>query len=440
MRTDLPGSSRRVKNVRQLLLLESAVPPTGGTFTLTFKGQTTAPIVWNANADTVQSALQTIIGNYRVAVYGGPSPSNPYVVIFLGDMTATVQPFVTRDVSGLTGGSGLVATTRYLTDDDVEMVSIASQPDRVQEIYDGSTLPSQLGTYNYAQAGSMDFTLDSRGSLHMWTNNPAASVSATFFTQNLDLRNLPIEFTVYNPLPYLIKGQFVLSNNTALTPPNTAPGFTIPSGWTSIFFHPSSLTTQTTANMAAIKAIRFYVNAYNYQDGYDPSQQMGIYLDSIGVADREDPVVMIGWDDGLINVYNVAHNIIRQFPAIKHTLFVVKNWVLSGKRSFDGSPTMNLAQLKSLYATGQYLVANHSANHYRFEAGINPNYTGSTAQEQAIRWKPTSGFPTSGTFRVTIPGVGTTVPLPYNATIRQIIPALETLVGVGNVSDRKSVV
>jgi hypothetical protein len=37
--------------------------PTGGTFTLTFQGNTTAPIAYNASAATVVAALEALPGN-----------------------------------------------------------------------------------------------------------------------------------------------------------------------------------------------------------------------------------------------------------------------------------------------------------------------------------------------------------------------------------------
>lgn len=58
--------------------------PTGGNFTLTFNGQTTANIPWNATAAQVQAALEALsnIDPGDVAVTGGPGPGTPYVVTF----------------------------------------------------------------------------------------------------------------------------------------------------------------------------------------------------------------------------------------------------------------------------------------------------------------------------------------------------------------------
>jgi len=70
--------------------------PTGGTFTLTYQGQTTAPIAYNATASAVQSALYalptsstqlTLPGD--AVVTGGPGPATAWVVTFAADLDPT---------------------------------------------------------------------------------------------------------------------------------------------------------------------------------------------------------------------------------------------------------------------------------------------------------------------------------------------------------------
>lgn len=62
--------------------------PTGGTFTLTFRGQTTGTIAYNATAATVQTALEALpsINPGNVTVTGGPGPATPYTVTFTGQL------------------------------------------------------------------------------------------------------------------------------------------------------------------------------------------------------------------------------------------------------------------------------------------------------------------------------------------------------------------
>jgi hypothetical protein len=86
--------------------------PTGGTYTLTFEGQTTGAIAYNAPAHTVQDALEGLdaIGPGNVAVTG--DAGGVYIVSFQGALGAQPLPNLTATPS-LTGGSspGVAITT-----------------------------------------------------------------------------------------------------------------------------------------------------------------------------------------------------------------------------------------------------------------------------------------------------------------------------------------
>jgi phage tail sheath protein FI len=79
--------------------------PTGGTYTLTFAGQTTADIAYNATASAVQAALVALsdIAPGDVVVTG--SGGGPYSTAFQGTYAATNVPPITTDATGLTGGT-----------------------------------------------------------------------------------------------------------------------------------------------------------------------------------------------------------------------------------------------------------------------------------------------------------------------------------------------
>lgn len=80
--------------------------PTGGTFTLTFDGATTAAIAYNATAATVQSALVALsnINTGDVTVTGGPGPATAWVATFAGQYSDENVPAMTA-TSSLTGGT-----------------------------------------------------------------------------------------------------------------------------------------------------------------------------------------------------------------------------------------------------------------------------------------------------------------------------------------------
>jgi hypothetical protein len=77
-----------VGSVNEVQTVTITGTPTGGTFTLTYSGQTTAAIAYNATAAAVDSALEALsnVGAGQVAVTGGPGPGTPYVVTFTGTL------------------------------------------------------------------------------------------------------------------------------------------------------------------------------------------------------------------------------------------------------------------------------------------------------------------------------------------------------------------
>jgi hypothetical protein len=90
--------------------------PTGGTFTLGFKGQNTAPISATATAANIESALEALSGGVLsgtdVTVTGGPLPAAA-VITFGGKYSGSDLPTLTT-TSALTGGTNpavVVGTT-----------------------------------------------------------------------------------------------------------------------------------------------------------------------------------------------------------------------------------------------------------------------------------------------------------------------------------------
>jgi hypothetical protein len=81
--------------------------PTGGTFTLTYDGETTSPIAYNASAAAVDAALEALsnISLGDVTCSGGALPSSPVIVTFTGALAGTDVPEMTANGAGLTGGS-----------------------------------------------------------------------------------------------------------------------------------------------------------------------------------------------------------------------------------------------------------------------------------------------------------------------------------------------
>lgn len=88
--------------------------PTGGTFTLTFDGETTAGIAFDAPSKAVKAALEALsnIGVGDVKVTG--SAGGPYTVEFRGDLSGTNVAQMTA-AGSFTGGSAPAVTVATAT-------------------------------------------------------------------------------------------------------------------------------------------------------------------------------------------------------------------------------------------------------------------------------------------------------------------------------------
>jgi DNA-binding beta-propeller fold protein YncE len=112
-RLALPGEGGAGLNETQLVAIPSPFP-SGGTFTLSFKGQTTAPIAYNRDTNTpdgteVRAALESLstIGTGNVSVIG--YTKRGWWVEFTGVLAKTDVPLISGNPGGLEGGSGAIA-------------------------------------------------------------------------------------------------------------------------------------------------------------------------------------------------------------------------------------------------------------------------------------------------------------------------------------------
>lgn len=89
--------------------------PTGGTFTVTFGGQTTSALAFNAAASAVQTAFLALssVGAGNATVTG--SAGGPYTITFTGTLAKSPQATVTASGASLTGGTSPGVTPASLT-------------------------------------------------------------------------------------------------------------------------------------------------------------------------------------------------------------------------------------------------------------------------------------------------------------------------------------
>ncbi len=103
--------------------------PTGGTFTLTFGGQTTSGIAYNASAATVQTAVQALasVGSGNALVTA--APGGGWQVRFAGTLAGKYAAKLTVGGAGLTGGtSPAVAVAVVSAGGDAGRAQTATDP------------------------------------------------------------------------------------------------------------------------------------------------------------------------------------------------------------------------------------------------------------------------------------------------------------------------
>ena len=129
-RLALPGEGEAGRDETQRVAIPSPFP-SGGTFTLEFEGQTTAPIAYNKDTNTpdgpeVQAALEALstIGAGNVSVIG--YAKRGWWVTFTGALAETDVPSIEGHPEGLSGGSGTISVKAL--SDITEPIAYEAEP------------------------------------------------------------------------------------------------------------------------------------------------------------------------------------------------------------------------------------------------------------------------------------------------------------------------
>jgi hypothetical protein len=104
-------------NINDTQTLAETGTPTGGTFTLTFNGQTTAAIAYNATAAQIATAVGALsnVGSGNISGVGGPLSGSNVALTFIGLLASMPQNLMTANAAGLTGGSLPNVTVTHTT-------------------------------------------------------------------------------------------------------------------------------------------------------------------------------------------------------------------------------------------------------------------------------------------------------------------------------------
>lgn len=131
---------------------------TAGTFTLSYLGQTTGAIQWNATAAAVQAALVALstIGAGNVVCSGGPFPGTAVVVTFQGNLGNQAVAALTH-TDALTGGVMTITQTTTgvsITPEPTAQVVVPNQIDLFLDTSSGS-----LGTTRLLRGWTVDWSI-----------------------------------------------------------------------------------------------------------------------------------------------------------------------------------------------------------------------------------------------------------------------------------------
>lgn len=125
-----------------------AVNATGGTFTITYAGQTTAAIAYNATPAVVLLALENLsnipAGALRVTQTVSASPVFTYQIEFGGSLGETDVASVTTGAGSLTGGTAAAVVTTVTAGAAISAISLIPVLPTEISVYAFSTAPASI--------------------------------------------------------------------------------------------------------------------------------------------------------------------------------------------------------------------------------------------------------------------------------------------------------
>jgi hypothetical protein len=167
--------------------------PTGGTFTLTFDGATTANIAYNASAAAVAAALALLpnVGAGNVAGTGGALPGTPVVITFQGALANRDVPQMTA-AHAFTGGTNpAIAVTTTTPGSSIDSGILRAKRGLVLMAANGTGTDDKLVPWDGASAttpvGVLQDTVTFLGNTSPENDAPVAFYEGPGLTFNADV-------------------------------------------------------------------------------------------------------------------------------------------------------------------------------------------------------------------------------------------------------------
>ena len=361
--------------------------PTAGTFTLTFGGQTTAAIPFNATAAQVQSALTAIssIGAGNVTCSAGPLPASSVLISFAGTMAFRSQAPISVGTNGLNAGASpaIAQAGAGALVSDVQTLSLANNP--------------TAGTFTLSFLGQTTPPLP--------FNATAAQVQAALAAlSNIGAGNVSCSS---GPLPGSVTVTFTGGLSSGAQPvlmagPSTLTGATSPAA--------SVASTTTGASAAAVQTLTL-----------------------TGIPTGGTFMLSFGGQTTSAIPFNATSAQVQAALAALSTIGA-GNLNCAGAALPAGPVTMTFA---GTLASGPQPLIGAGTNALTGGTTPAPQIASTTAgvATAAVQTLSVSNNPNAGSFTLTFGGLAT-APIPFNATSAQVQAALAGLatIGAGNVA------
>lgn len=175
--------------------------PTGGTFTVTHEGNTSAAIAYNANAAAVQTALEALpsIGVGNVTVTGGAGPGTPWVAT-LNTLLAGLQGATMTATAAFTGGTTpAIAITNTATGSLTRLLAC----DRFELAFPDVSRPVPVLNANEPSYGyTVDIGYEPTAELRLQHDSASAALMADFRNKQTKLLVLTARGSVIDLLGF----------------------------------------------------------------------------------------------------------------------------------------------------------------------------------------------------------------------------------------------
>ena len=125
----------------------------GGTFTISYDQQTTAPIAFGATATAVQAALRLLpnIGANNITCAGGPLPATPVTITTAGQLSGLDISLMTANGAALTGAAPTIAIAATTPGGMTKLLRVSSAEIAIPDRYGyGFTLNQSDPSYSFA--------------------------------------------------------------------------------------------------------------------------------------------------------------------------------------------------------------------------------------------------------------------------------------------------